>query len=95
MTTAILEVNGLAKAFNANTVLDDIDLDLHPGTTTAVLGSSGCGKTTLLRLIAGFETPDAGTITIAGRQVASPESAVAPHRRGVATLRRTVPCSRT
>jgi iron(III) transport system ATP-binding protein len=83
MTATILEVNGLAKSFHANTVLHDIDLDLQPGTTTAVVGSSGCGKTTLLRLIAGFETPDAGTITIAGRQVASPESAVAPHRRGV------------
>jgi iron(III) transport system ATP-binding protein len=81
--TAILEIKGLAKSFHANTVLHDIDLDLQPGTTTAVVGSSGCGKTTLLRLIAGFETPDAGTITIDGRQVASPESAVAPHRRGV------------
>jgi iron(III) transport system ATP-binding protein len=83
MTTPILDVKGLAKSFHANTVLHDIDLDLQPGTTTAVVGSSGCGKTTLLRLIAGFETPDAGTITIAARQVASPESAVAPHRRGV------------
>ena len=81
--TTILEVKGLAKSFHANTVLHDIDLDLQPGTTTAVVGSSGCGKTTLLRLIAGFEAPDAGTITIDGRQVASPESAVAPHRRGV------------
>ena len=83
MTTTILEVNGLAKSFHGHTVLHDIDLDLQPGTTTAVVGSSGCGKTTLLRLIAGFETPDAGTITIDARQVASPESAVAPHRRGV------------
>ena len=83
MTTAILEVKGLAKSFHGHTVLHDIDLDLQPGTTTAVLGSSGCGKTTLLRLIAGFETPDAGTITIDGRKVASPETAVAPHRRGV------------
>ena len=81
--TTILEVKGLAKSFHANTVLHDIDLDLQPGTTTAVVGSSGCGKTTLLRLIAGFEAPDDGTITIDGRQVASPESAVAPHRRGV------------
>jgi iron(III) transport system ATP-binding protein len=83
MTTTILEVKGLAKSFHTNKVLHDIDLALQPGTTTAVVGSSGCGKTTLLRLIAGFETPDAGTITLAGRQVASPESAVAPHRRGV------------
>jgi iron(III) transport system ATP-binding protein len=81
MTT--LDVKGLAKSFNGHTVLHDIDLVLPPGTTTAVVGSSGCGKTTLLRLIAGFEAPDAGTITIDGRQVASPESAVAPHRRGV------------
>jgi iron(III) transport system ATP-binding protein len=81
--TPILEIKGIAKSFNANTVLHGIDLDLRPGSTTAVVGSSGCGKTTLLRLIAGFETPDAGTIAIAGRQVASPESAVAPHRRGV------------
>jgi iron(III) transport system ATP-binding protein len=83
MTTTILEVNGLAKSFHGHPVLHDIDLNLQPGTTTAVVGSSGCGKTTLLRLIAGFETPDAGTITLAGRQVATPESAVAPHRRGV------------
>jgi iron(III) transport system ATP-binding protein len=83
MTTTILDVTGLAKSFNGHTVLHDIDLGLKPGTTTAVVGSSGCGKTTLLRLIAGFETPDSGTITIDGRQVASPETAVAPHRRSV------------
>ncbi|HEX2284132.1 MAG TPA: ABC transporter ATP-binding protein [Mycobacterium sp.] len=83
MTTPLLDVTGLAKSFSGNTVLADIDLQLQPGSTTAVVGSSGCGKTTLLRLIAGFETPDAGTVAIAGRQVASPESAVAPHRRSV------------
>ena len=82
-TADILEARNLAKSFNGNAVLEDIDLRLRPGSITAVVGSSGCGKTTLLRLIAGFETPDAGTVTIAGRQVASPESAVAPHRRGV------------
>ncbi len=85
MTTLadILETRSLAKSFNGNTVLDNIDLHVKPGSTTAVVGSSGCGKTTLLRLIAGFEAPDAGTVTIAGRLVASPESAVAPQRRGV------------
>lgn len=81
--TPLLDVRGLAKAFGDHTVLHDIDLKLQRGSTTAVVGASGCGKTTLLRLIAGFETPDAGTITIAGRQVANPQSSVAPHRRGV------------
>ncbi|KUH85202.1 MULTISPECIES: ABC transporter ATP-binding protein [unclassified Mycobacterium] len=80
---SILQTRGLAKSFHGHTVLDHIDLDLHEGTVTAVVGASGCGKTTLLRLIAGFENPDAGTVTIAGRQVASPAAAVAPHRRAV------------
>ncbi|SEH86005.1 iron(III) transport system ATP-binding protein [Mycolicibacterium rutilum] len=80
---SILQTRQLAKAFNGHTVLDHIDLDLPPGTITAVVGASGCGKTTLLRLIAGFETPDAGTVTIAGRQVAGPTGSVAPHRRAV------------
>lgn len=83
MTTTTLEVKGIAKSFNGHTVLHDIDLSLRPGSTTAVVGASGCGKTTLLRLIAGFESPDAGTISIDGRQVAGPQSALAPHRRGV------------
>jgi iron(III) transport system ATP-binding protein len=83
MTTMTLEAKGIAKSFNGHTVLHGIDLNLRPGTTTAVVGASGCGKTTLLRLIAGFESPDAGTISIDGRQVAGPRSAVAPHRRGV------------
>jgi iron(III) transport system ATP-binding protein len=83
MTTTTLEAKGIAKSFNGHTVLHDIDLNLQSGTTTAVVGASGCGKTTLLRLIAGFESPDAGTISIDGRQVAGPQTAVAPHRRGV------------
>ena len=78
----ILVARNLAKSFNGSAVLDDIDLRLRPGSITAVVGSSGCGKTNC-SAIAGFESPDAGTVTIAGRQVASPESAVAAHRRGV------------
>lgn len=83
MTDTVLDIRDLAKSFNGHVVLDHIDLQLEQGSTTAVVGASGCGKTTLLRLIAGFETPDAGSVTIAGRQVAGPGNAVAPHRRSV------------
>ncbi|KUI19585.1 sugar ABC transporter [Mycobacterium sp. GA-1285] len=79
----VLQTHGLSKAFDGHLVLDHIDLEMQAGTITAVVGASGCGKTTLLRLIAGFETPDDGTIVIAGRQVAGPGTAVAPHRRAV------------
>jgi iron(III) transport system ATP-binding protein len=83
VTAPLLDVRGLAKSYHGAAVLENIDLHLDPGSLTAVVGASGCGKTTLLRLIAGFEHPDAGTITLAGRQMASAQSAVAPHRRGV------------
>jgi iron(III) transport system ATP-binding protein len=83
VNTPVLDVRGLAKSFNGNAVLDGIDLQLQEGSTTAVVGSSGCGKTTLLRLIAGFESPGAGTVTIVGRQVASPQASTPPHRRSV------------
>jgi iron(III) transport system ATP-binding protein len=49
----------------------------------AVLGPSGCGKTTLLRLMAGFERPDAGTISVAGRELAGPGTFVVPEHRRV------------
>ncbi|EKF21479.1 fe(3+) ions import ATP-binding protein FbpC [Mycolicibacterium hassiacum DSM 44199] len=80
---SLLEIRGLTKSFGAHTVLDHVDLDVPEGTVTAVVGASGCGKTTLLRLIAGFEQPDAGSVTIAGRRVAGPDGGVAPHRRAV------------
>lgn len=63
--------------------LDGVDLDVRRGEFLAVLGPSGCGKTTLLRLVAGFEQPDAGTITLDGVPVAGPDVFVAPERRRV------------
>ena len=83
MTEPMVDIRGLAKSFNGHVVLDHIDLQLQRGTTTAVVGASGCGKTTLLRLIAGFETPDEGTVSIEGREVAGPMRTVAPHRRSI------------
>ena len=78
-----LEVTALAKSFDGHEVLHGIDLSVPTGTITAVVGASGCGKTTLLRLVAGFETPDRGTVSIAGREVASQGRCIPAHRRDV------------
>jgi len=60
-----------------------VDLTVPAGSFFAILGSSGCGKTTLLRLVAGFERLDGGTITLAGRLVSSRARFVPPERRRV------------
>jgi putative spermidine/putrescine transport system ATP-binding protein len=55
-----LELRGLRKRFGEVVAVRDFTLELEPGELMTLLGPSGCGKTTALRLIAGFETPDAG-----------------------------------
>ncbi|TNM36705.1 ABC transporter ATP-binding protein, partial [Nocardioides albidus] len=63
-----LEIRGLQAGYGRTTVLQGLDLRVASG-VTAILGSSGCGKTTLLRAVAGFVEPSAGTIDVAGRRV--------------------------
>ncbi|WP_419728029.1 ABC transporter ATP-binding protein [Lichenicola sp.] len=77
-----LDIVGVAKSFGDVAVLADLDLQVAPGSLVAILGASGGGKTTLLRLICGFDRPDAGSIVIAGRPVSGPGLHVRPeHRR--------------
>jgi iron(III) transport system ATP-binding protein len=64
-----LRISGLRKAFNGCAVLHDVDLAVQPGTLLALLGPSGGGKTTLLRVLCGFDRADAGTIEIDGKRV--------------------------
>jgi len=64
-----LELAGVVKRFGAHAAVDGAALRVERGEIVALLGPSGCGKTTTLRLIAGFETPDAGDITIDGKSV--------------------------
>jgi putrescine transport system ATP-binding protein len=75
----LLRIEGLTKRFGGVTVVDHLSLDIFAGEFFALLGPSGCGKTTLLRLIAGFERPNAGRILLDGVDLA----AVPPHRRPV------------
>lgn len=81
--STILSLNGIKKQFpNSNTAaVADISLEVKRGEIISLLGPSGCGKTTLLRLIAGFERPDAGAIAIAGQTVASESVWVNPENR--------------
>ncbi|MEU4015196.1 amino acid ABC transporter ATP-binding protein [Microbacterium sp. NPDC028030] len=63
---ALLTARGLRKSFGGNEVLRGIDLTLHRGEVVVLIGPSGSGKTTVLRALNGLETPDAGTIVVAG-----------------------------
>ncbi len=75
----LLRIEGLRKQFGGYTAVDQLSLDIYQSEFFALLGPSGCGKTTLLRLIAGFEQPDAGRILLDGVDLAQ----VPPHRRPV------------
>lgn len=78
-----LECAGLTKRFGAVNAIDELDLVVHQGQVLSLLGPSGCGKTTTLRLIAGFDQPEAGTITIGDRAVFLPGQSVPPEKRRV------------
>ncbi len=77
-----LEVDGLCVAYGGTRVLDRISLTVNKGELVALLGSSGCGKTTLLRSIAGFVTVQEGRIAIEGRDLAG----LPPESRGTAMM---------
>jgi sulfonate transport system ATP-binding protein len=63
---AAVEIRDLEKSFGDRVVLSGVHLHIHPGELVAVVGRSGCGKTTLLRIVAGLETPTGGTVAIDG-----------------------------
>lgn len=66
---ALIEIRNLAKSFGNVKAVDDISLDIESGEFITLLGPSGSGKTTVLRMIAGFEDPDAGSIKLNGEDI--------------------------
>jgi putative spermidine/putrescine transport system ATP-binding protein len=79
---AFLELEGIASRYGSTSVLSDINLSIERGEFVALLGSSGCGKTTLLRVLAGFVTPATGRVIVRHRDVTE----LAPDKRGMALV---------
>lgn len=69
MTKPYIQVKGVSRHFGEKSVLHDIDLDIQFGEFVAVVGKSGSGKSTILRLLAGLDSPDKGTITVDAREL--------------------------
>jgi spermidine/putrescine transport system ATP-binding protein len=84
MTTPppIVEFRAVVKRYDGKTILPGLDLSVAEGEFLTLLGPSGCGKTTALRLLAGFEAPDAGEVRLDGVRV----DALPPNRRNVNTV---------
>jgi putative spermidine/putrescine transport system ATP-binding protein len=80
--TPFLSIDSLTVAYGTQRVLDAVSLDVARGEMVALLGSSGCGKTTLLRAIAGFVVPQSGAIRVDGRDIV----ALPPEKRGTAMM---------
>ncbi|MGH2720211.1 MAG: ABC transporter ATP-binding protein [Actinomycetota bacterium] len=74
-----LRLRGVTKRYGPVAAVENLDLDIGPGEIVSLVGESGCGKTTTLRIIAGLERPDAGTVGIAGRDA----TRTPPETRGV------------
>ena len=84
----IIRIEGIAKSYGDHQVHKDLSLSIEKGECFTLLGPSGCGKTVLLRLIAGFETPDAGRISIDNTVVSDPAAGIyiPPDSRGLGVV---------
>ena len=68
MTEPLIELKGVSKSFGGNIILDNVDLTIYRGEALGVIGPSGTGKSTILRIIAGLTAPDAGEIYVQGQR---------------------------
>lgn len=78
----IIELKGITKAFDGETVLENLNLDIYDKQFITLLGPSGCGKTTTLRIIGGFEEPDEGDVFFEGEKI----NHIPPYKRHINTV---------
>ncbi|MDO3378943.1 ABC transporter ATP-binding protein [Geoalkalibacter halelectricus] len=83
MSQTVLELDGISQAYGSHLVVDNLSLRLEKGRIGCLLGASGCGKTTVLRTISGFESLLAGEIRLNGRTVSRPGQTLPPAKRGI------------
>ena len=81
-----LRLSGIAKRFGSQEALREISLTIDDLHALAIIGPSGGGKTTLLRVIAGLVTPDRGEVEIDGQKLAFDEESLLRHRRSIGTV---------
>ncbi len=80
---ASLALDDVRHAYGAVESVRGVSLEIAPGEVVALVGQSGCGKTTLLRIAAGLERPTGGRVLLDGREISGPMSFVPPERRGI------------
>lgn len=78
-----LNISHISMSYGATPVLHDISADIQQGEFVSILGHSGCGKTTLLKILAGFVKPTGGTVTMDGTLYSDPHHAIAPEKRNM------------
>jgi len=82
-TMPLLQLDRVSHAYGRQAIVDDLSISIDEGEIGCLLGASGCGKTTVLRLIAGFEQPTAGEIRLRGETVGSPQRQLPPEQRHI------------
>ena len=83
MSTKLLDLVNITKSYDGVTILDDLNLYIRENEFLTLLGPSGCGKTTTLRILGGFETPDAGKVLFNGQDITQLPPNKTPAKHGV------------
>ncbi|MFD1198814.1 ABC transporter ATP-binding protein [Brucella gallinifaecis] len=85
-TAPALMLSGISRQFGTVRALNNISLDVQPGEIISLVGHSGCGKTSLLRIIAGIDAPDEGLLSMGERRLVGPSIFVEPEKRNIGVV---------